>query len=218
MNFPRSTAADARSRRVSLYGRVPPFLGRRIALTGSCYLLRKGGVTVPIRPSVPLAPAGRGARGEGVMHAVAFGSYRPRPARRGGERIGKLGGSPPHPQPLIGTNETEVDRKSGVSGSSNLSFFLAPCFLSLWGCGFCGKPWPQTSLGSTVRVTTATSGYEYPTPTVRRFGRDFRTGPLLEVQRILRGCPSRTHYKGFAAPSPRVVDTSIREETHEFRP
>ena len=48
-----------------------------------------------------------------------------------------------------------------------------------------------------MRETTAAFGYEYPTPTVRRFGRDFRTGPLLEPQRILRGCPSRTHYNKY---------------------
>jgi hypothetical protein len=165
------------------------------------------------RPNAGEGPGGRGASTQlidpaGLQNLIQCWVPRADPIYR----------IPPHPQPLIGTNETEVDRKSGVSGSSSLSFFFAPFVFLCGGCGLCGKPWPQTSLGSTVRVTTATSGYEYPTPTVRRFGRDFRTGPLLEVQRILRGCPSRTHYKGFAAPSPRVVDTSIREETHEFRP
>ena len=43
------------------------------------------------------------------MHAVAFGSYRPRPARRGEERIEPLGGSPPHHQPLSRVGERGAD-------------------------------------------------------------------------------------------------------------
>jgi len=62
-----------------------------------------------INASVPLAPAGRGARGEGVTHALAFGRYRPEwPTRRGGASREPHRGNHPHPLSRVGERGADV--------------------------------------------------------------------------------------------------------------
>ena len=95
MNFPKSTAANARSKRLSVYDRTVSLRRRTIALAAPFRM-----AVSTLSESVPLAPAGRGARGEGVIRAAAFGGCRPRRLLTDkGASIGPHGGPPPHPQP-----------------------------------------------------------------------------------------------------------------------
>ena len=71
-----------------------------------------------INASVPLAPAGRGARGAGVTHAFAFGCHRPEwAARRAGAGREPHRGNSPHAQPLSRDGERGADVSGFCQGN-----------------------------------------------------------------------------------------------------
>jgi len=124
--------------------RVVILLCRTTPLAASLRALSLGtsGAPETINALVPLSPAGRGARREGVTHAFAFRCYRPEwPARRGGASREPHPGNPPYPQPLSrdGERGADVPGFCQSKGKKRLRRSLAVQFLHLFLGNLCAS-------------------------------------------------------------------------------